>query len=186
MEPVIVANVPSPQPFQFMKKTFLFRCLALLAVLSLISCSGRKNDEFVGVDSDFDYISGSPLPDRIDGANFFGDNVIKGEFAPVYFGFDRFDVSSGEAAKVRTLAEYMRGVPNSIIIAGFTDERGTAEYNRALGERRALAVRDELISLGINPGRIQTVSFGEEMPADPRSNEEAWALNRRAEFGVIR
>jgi peptidoglycan-associated lipoprotein len=73
-----------------------------------------------------------------------------------------------------------------LIIAGFTDERGTEEYNRGLGERRALAVREALISQGISGGRIQTVSFGEEMPANPGSGEAAWAANRRAEFGVVR
>jgi peptidoglycan-associated lipoprotein len=73
-----------------------------------------------------------------------------------------------------------------IIIAGFTDERGTEEYNRGLGERRAQAVRDALIGMGVNGARLQTVSFGEDMPADPGSGEEAWAKNRRAEFGVVR
>lgn len=169
-----------------MKDILPLNALLIVLTLAFVSCSGKKDDQFVGIDGDHDYISGTPLPDRIDGAGFFGDNVIKGEFAPVYFGFDRYDVSGAEASKAQAMADYMRGVPNSIIIAGFTDERGTAEYNRGLGERRALAVREYLISLGIDPGRIQTVSFGEEMPADPQSNEAAWALNRRAEFGVIR
>ena len=73
-----------------------------------------------------------------------------------------------------------------MIIAGFTDERGTEEYNRGLGERRALSVREALIKAGISGGRIQTVSFGEEMPVDSGGSEAAWAANRRAEFGVVR
>ena len=79
-----------------------------------------------------------------------------------------------------------RAAPNTIILAGFTDERGTPEYNRGLGERRAQAVRDALIHAGADGSRIQTVSFGAEMPADSGSSESAWAKNRRGEFGVVR
>jgi peptidoglycan-associated lipoprotein len=80
----------------------------------------------------------------------------------------------------------MKSSPQSLIVAGFTDDRGTEEYNRGLGERRALAVRQALINAGMPAGRIQTVSFGEEMPADSGSSEAAWAKNRRAEFGVVK
>lgn len=155
----------------------------LLAVLALGACASKK-DQYAGIDGDF--VGGVPLPDRQDGAAFLGGNVNRGQFAPVQFGFDRFDVSSSEMPKVHAVAQAMRDTPNDLIIAGFTDERGTAEYNRGLGERRALAVREALISQGISGGRIQTVSFGAEMPVDPASNEAAWALNRRAEFGIIR
>lgn len=155
----------------------------LLAVLALGACASKK-DQYAGIDGDF--VGGVPLPDRQDGAAFLGGNVNRGQFAPVQFGFDRFDVSSSEMPKVQAVAQTMRDTPNDLIIAGFTDERGTAEYNRGLGERRALAVREALIAQGISGGRIQTVSFGAEMPVDPASNEAAWALNRRAEFGIIR
>ncbi len=80
----------------------------------------------------------------------------------------------------------MTGGSAEIIIAGFTDERGTAEYNRGLGERRAGAVRESLISQGVDGNRIQTVSFGLEMPADPGHEEAAWAKNRRTEIGVTK
>jgi peptidoglycan-associated lipoprotein len=80
----------------------------------------------------------------------------------------------------------MKGANKNVILAGFTDERGTPEYNRGLGERRAQAARNYLISLGVSPNRIQTVSFGQEMPADPAHDEAAWAKNRRAETGVVR
>ena len=73
-----------------------------------------------------------------------------------------------------------------MIVAGFTDERGTADYNRALGEKRAGAVREALIADGVDPASVQTVSFGAEMPVDPASNESAWAKNRRGEFGITR
>jgi len=155
----------------------------LIAVVSLGACASKK-DQFTGIDGDF--VDGIPLPQRQDGASFLGGNVNRGQFAPVQFGFDRFDVSASEMPKVQAVASAMRGSRNELIIAGFTDERGTAEYNRGLGERRALAVREALIAQGISGGRIQTVSFGAEMPVDPGSNEAAWAANRRAEFGVIR
>jgi peptidoglycan-associated lipoprotein len=80
----------------------------------------------------------------------------------------------------------MKSMNQTLIIAGFTDERGTEEYNRGLGEKRAQAVRDALIAKGVSGGRIQTVSFGEEMPADPGNSEAACAKNRRAEFGVVK
>ena len=73
-----------------------------------------------------------------------------------------------------------------LIIAGFTDERGTAEYNRGLGERRAQAVRSYLLQQGADESRIQTTSFGSEMPAATGHDEAAWAQNRRAEFGVTK
>ena len=95
-------------------------------------------------------------------------------------------MSGSEEGKVRQVAEFMQSNGNSVIIAGFTDERGTPEYNRGLGERRAQAVREALMRAGAPGGKIQTVSFGAEMPADSGSGEGAWAKNRRAEFGVVR
>jgi peptidoglycan-associated lipoprotein len=166
-----------------MKRIFSLLSVCFLA-LALSACANRSKDQFAGIDGDF--VLGTPLPDRVAGANFLGDSVQRGQFQPVYFGFDSFDVSASETGKVQALASAMRGFPNDVIIAGFTDERGTEEYNRGLGERRAQAVRSALIGMGIDGNRIQTVSFGKELPADPRSTEEAWALNRRAEIGVIR
>jgi peptidoglycan-associated lipoprotein len=93
-------------------------------------------------------------------------------------------VSPAEQAKVRAVASALRSSGESVIVAGFTDERGTQEYNRQLGEKRAQAVRSSLISSGLSDSKIQTVSFGAEMPVDPSSNESAWGKNRRAEFGV--
>lgn len=160
--------------------------LALMAVtaLSLNSCKKKQGDQFAGIDGD--YVSGTPLPDRMDGANFFSGNVTRGQFAPIMFGYDSFSVSDGELMKIEQVATAMKSMKNTVIIAGFTDERGTEEYNRGLGEKRAQAVRDALISMGLSGNRIQTVSFGEEMPADPGSGEAAWAMNRRAEFGVVK
>ena len=154
----------------------------LLAAFTLASC--KTQDRYAGVDGDF--INGVPLPDRQDGASFLGGNVTKGNFQPVQFGYDSDQVADSEMGKVEAVALAMRRSSADLIIAGFTDQRGTEEYNRGLGEQRALAVRQALIAQGISGGRIQTVSFGEELPADPSGSESAAAVNRRAEFGVIR
>lgn len=164
-------------------KFSLVPALAVCATLSLSSCALFKKkggEEGMGVDGD--YVTGTPLPERIEGSNFFGGNVNRGQFEPVYFGYDSFSVSDGELAKLDAVASAMKGMKNDIIIAGFTDASGTEEYNRGLGERRAQAVREALIGLSVPAGRLQTVSFGEEMPADPNDD----AKNRRAEFGVVK
>ncbi|MBJ7259850.1 MAG: OmpA family protein [Chthoniobacterales bacterium] len=165
-------------------KNLTLTAVALCVALAAASCKTKPKDEYAGVDGDF--VSGVPLPDRQDGAAYLGGNVAKGQFQPVQFGFDSFEVSGSETGKVQAVADFMRSAKGDVIIAGFTDERGTEEYNRGLGERRALAVREKLIGLGVGGGRIQTVSFGEEMPVDSGGGDSAWAANRRAEFGVIR
>jgi len=175
--------------------------LAALA-LSSTSCAAfkKKKKSSSGSDSDFvqgtplggsDMASGggggnlgSPLPDRSEGSSFTSSGVDRHRFAPVHFGYDSYTVGGAEQSKVGAVAAALKGSSSSLIIAGFTDERGTAEYNRGLGERRAQAVRQSLIEKGVSAGQIQTVSFGSEMAVDSASNDSAWAKNRRAEFGV--
>ena len=168
-------------------KTFLSVRLIGSIAFSLSSCKkGNKNgDQYAGVDGD--YVNGTPLPDRPgDGVSFTSAIVDKTQFQPVYFGFDSAEVSSGETSKLDRVASFLKSGSSTIILAGFTDERGTEEYNRALGERRAQAVRNYLISAGASGGKIQTVSFGEEMPANSGSGEDAWGQNRRTEIGVVK
>ena len=98
----------------------------------------------------------------------------------VHFGFDRFDLTNEARDTLGRQAEWLKQHGSiAVTIAGHADERGTREYNLALGERRAISVRNYLIALGIDPGRIRTVSYGKERPVDPGSTEEAWAKNRR-------
>ncbi len=161
--------------------------LSLCLILASTGCANKKGGSGAGgAGVDGDYVSGTPLPDRQEGVSFLGDNVDRNRFSPVYFAFDSYSVGGGERGKIEQVAEFMRSSNNTIIIAGFTDERGTPEYNRGLGERRALAVREAVIRAGGDGGRLQTVSFGAEMPADAGSSESAYAKNRRAEFGVVR
>ncbi|MBM3857703.1 MAG: hypothetical protein FJ390_07070 [Verrucomicrobia bacterium] len=166
-----------------MKNKFSLLSLILAAAL-LPACAHKKNKQSVGIDGD--YVSGTPLSERSEGANFMGANVNRSEFAPVHFAFDSTSVSGEEQDKVAAVAQSVRSSGKTVIVAGFTDNRGTEEYNRSLGERRALAVREALIAKGVSANKVQTVSFGKEMPADPANSESAWAKNRRAEFGIVK
>ena len=99
----------------------------------------------------------------------------------VLFAFDSSALSAGSRTTIERWAAWLKTYPaNSVIVEGHADERGTPEYNIALGERRADAARDYLVSLGINTNRVKVVSFGKERPAIAGSNENAWAQNRRA------
>jgi len=105
----------------------------------------------------------------------------------VYFDFDRSTVKSSERAKANNVAKYLKGHgAEKLLIEGHCDERGTEEYNRALGEKRAQSLREYLVRAGISPDRIRTLSFGEDRPAVLASNEAAWAKNRRGEFILLR
>jgi peptidoglycan-associated lipoprotein len=164
-----------------MKKILVLSCLL---VLSFSACQKQQKQEYTGVEGE--NVNGIPLPPRQEGVSFLSNNVVKGQFQPIYFAFDSFEIAPDEAGKLRQIASFMKSGRNNIILAGFTDERGTPEYNRGLGERRAQAARNYLISLGVPTARIQTVSFGQEMPVDPGHSESAWAKNRRVETGVVR
>ena len=153
--------------------------------MTLASCE-NKNGGSQTAGSTGDYVNGTPLPERHEGTSFFGGNVDRRQFQPIYFDFDSQAIRSSESGKIQQIADFMKGGGAEIIIAGFTDERGTAEYNRGLGDRRAGAVRERLISQGVDGSRIQTVSFGAEMPADSGHSEAAWGKNRRAEIGVVK
>ena len=115
-----------------------------------------------------DYVTGTPLPERTEGTSFLSSNVDRQQFRPIYFAFDSQTIESSENGKIQQIASFLQQGNSQIIIAGFTDERGTAEYNRGLGERRAESVREASIASGANAQNIQTVSFGAEMPADLR------------------
>lgn len=104
----------------------------------------------------------------------------------VYFDFDSSVVKGGERTKAGSVADYLKSHPNTAVrVEGHCDERGTEEYNRALGDRRALAVREELIKMSIEPGRVDTISFGKDKPADLGHDESAWRKNRRGEFILL-
>ncbi|HID97708.1 MAG TPA: peptidoglycan-associated lipoprotein Pal [Thermodesulfobacteriaceae bacterium] len=106
---------------------------------------------------------------------------------PIYFDFDRYNIRDDMKERMEKNAAFLLDHPEvRIEIQGNCDDRGTNEYNLALGEKRAKSVRDYLVNLGIVPDRLEMVSFGEERPVDPGQNEEAWAKNRRDDLVIIR
>ncbi len=108
-------------------------------------------------------------------------------FLPIYFDFDRYTIRPDMRSRMEHNAQVMLDHPNiRVEIQGNCDERGTNEYNLALGEKRAKAARDYLVNMGVDPGRITIVSLGEEKPLDPGHNEAAWAKNRRDDFVIYR
>jgi peptidoglycan-associated lipoprotein len=131
-----------------------------------------------------------PIPAEPSGADELNsrdlDEINKNSpFQPLFFGYDQSEVSPEGQQVLNSNAEIMKKYGTWVItIEGHADERGTAEYNLALGERRALAARNYLVSLGIPADRLRTVSYGKEFPFDPARTEEAFAKNRRAHFVV--
>ncbi len=101
----------------------------------------------------------------------------------VHFQFDSAVVQDSEQSNLSAVAQALNADPNvKLLIEGNCDERGTEEYNRALGERRALALRQALAGQGIDANRIRTISYGKDKPVDPAHNSAAWAKNRRGDF----
>lgn len=104
----------------------------------------------------------------------------------VYFDFDKFNVKPQYMANITKVADYLKSHPtDSLLVEGHTDDRGTEEYNLALGERRAQSVRDRLVSAGVSGDRITTISYGKEKPAVIGNTEEAFAKNRRGVFVLL-
>ena len=163
--------------------------VAVLGLATLVALSGCKpkksttglgpNDGTIGGGTN-GLLTGLDMPG---GRPPGGTLETAGQFIPVYFEYDSAQVPSAERTKIEAVAEVMKhSSAGGVIVEGHCDERGSREYNLALGERRAKAVRDYLASLGVEGGRIQTKSFGKEKPVALGHDEESWAKNRRAEF----
>ncbi len=164
---------------------FLFFAALAASMAGLSGCRSRKASvDMYGSDN----MMGDPLigdvPLNADnmGLPMDGDRSL---FEPVMFAYDSSQVNPEEAGKVEAVAKYLnKGKAQGVIVEGHGDERGSREYNLALGERRALAIRDYLISLGVDPSVIQTKSLGEEMPSSMGHDEGAWRQNRRGVFAI--
>ncbi|MBD3348723.1 MAG: peptidoglycan-associated lipoprotein Pal [Candidatus Eisenbacteria bacterium] len=157
-------------------------------VFGLSGCAGRKPTEEPVVEPEVseetDALTGEdiPLPD-VDDTVFV--EPLSPEFENIHFEFDRYDIRPVDEPILESIASWLEQHEDvKVLIEGHCDERGTNEYNMALGEQRALAARRYLVSLGVEAQRLSTISYGEERPLDPRSTEEAWAKNRRAHFTV--
>lgn len=160
--------------------------MILLALMVVATGCGGKTRKGAQVATDTDTLG--PTSGEYD-ANALGprlgedgERVTDVSVENVQFGYNQYDIGQSEVAKIETVAQYMQQNPNTHLIAeGHADERGSREYNVALGEHRAQAVRAYLISLGIDGGRVQTRSYGEERPLDPGHAEASWTINRRVE-----
>src|SRR5258708_4232807 len=162
------------------KKTVLF----YIPAAALTACHPQQKQGYAGVEGDT--VNGVPLPERQEGTSFFGSNVSRNQFPPVYFAYDSSEIQSSETGKLRQIADFLKRAPNNIILAGFTDEPGTEEYNRAPGEKRSKANKTYVIWLGVSGPRIETVSLGWEMRGNRGNSHAVWAKNRRPETGVIK
>ena len=110
----------------------------------------------------------------------------EGMFEDVLFDYDKYDVKDSYKAEMQAISAWMsKNTSATLSVEGHCDDRGTNEYNLALGDRRAKSVKDLLISLGVRSSRIETISYGEEKPACTEQSEECWAKNRRAHFVIL-
>jgi peptidoglycan-associated lipoprotein len=120
-------------------------------------------------------------------AQKLADEIRNFESENIHFAFDKSDLTDESQTTLREKANWLRANGDySVTISGNCDERGTAEYNLALGERRAHAAKEFLVALGISENRLATISYGEERPVDPGHKEEAWAKNRNDQFTLTK
>jgi len=175
---------PSRQYFLLIGLT----CFVLCGLFS--SCTRTIEDEdatgYAGPGAEESIIE-YQLPDRDAATNPENADYTPLDAYTVYFDFDSYSIQSSERPKLEAIASWMTRNPGKkVVVAGHTDERGTTQYNLGLGERRALATRDYLLGLGIEIGRMSTISYGEERPAQTGTGQSAWSANRRAQVGVLR
>lgn len=160
-------------------------------MLTLAACGTSKDQQGeIGEQSSAQGYDGLS-PDPLGGTEVYGDQAggglpgSQGDLVAnigdrVFFGYDRYDLTDEARSVLGMQAQWMQQYPQvSITVEGHADERGTREYNLALGERRATAVKNYLAAMGVDSGRISTVSYGKERPAVQESTPAAWAQNRR-------
>jgi len=172
----------------------LSRFLMMFAVVVLVSaCSTTDEDATLDSQTTVDgggVDAGGPLSDIYDSQTIDGSaggpapgtqqDLVVNVGDRVFFGSDRYDISSEARGTLEKQANWLAQYPSlNITIEGHADERGTREYNLALGERRANSVKNYLVALGVDPRRIETVTYGKERPAVPGFDANAWSQNRR-------
>ena len=164
------------------------RIFSLLAVLVLVAgCSSTPKDTG-SLSTEGGLVPGENLPlasvDTTQGATpGTQQDLVVNVGDRVFFGYDKYDLTGEARATIEKQALWLKKYPHlNLSVEGHCDERGTREYNLALGEKRAMTVRNYLVALGVEPGRVQTISYGKERPAVTGSDEASWAQNRR---GVV-
>lgn len=177
----------------WMNRTMLI-VMGMTLVLTLVllsGCGGKKaivDDPAVGQDTQVEELPPPPVAedDGDDQATLVPDyaSMDPAEYGveDVFFAFDAYELDDESMAILSASARMLREAGTTVLISGHCDERGTLEYNLALGEKRANAVRDYLVSLGVPRAKLRVTSYGENRPFARGSNETAWAQNRRAHF----
>jgi peptidoglycan-associated lipoprotein len=163
------------------------RFIAVLAVLTLLSgCHKNANESNQAATNEGGSNVTSTAPTgTVGGATTPGSeaDLVQNVGDRVFFGYDQFDLTPQARTTIEHQAAWMKqNAAVNVMVEGHCDERGTREYNLALGEKRAMAVRNYLVANGVEAGRIQTISYGKERPAVLGSDETSWAQNRR---GVV-
>ena len=162
--------------------------ILLTSAVAIAGCKPKAPDILPPVSGDTTVQNGggSTVPAGAQlGSNEHFVNAVNGQNV-IYFDTDRYNIDNADIPALQSQAQYLMQYSNiNVTVEGHADERGTRDYNLALGERRANAAKNYLVSLGVPAGRIQTVSYGKERPAALGSNEQAWAQNRRAVTIVI-
>lgn len=191
-----------------MRRTSLTTVTTALCLVALVACGGKKRPPAVTTAPtttaatpapvatpvpDFDPVGTGPDFQPIDDGSFSATEWEptspdgQGPLADVHFGYDQAALSDEARSTLEKHALWLQNHRDAkVVVEGHCDERGTVEYNLALGEQRARAAHDYLRSLGVAEDRMKIVSFGKEKPLDPGHNEAAWARNRRAHFVVTR
>jgi peptidoglycan-associated lipoprotein len=167
------------------------RLLLVMVALALVAagCGGGPKDELESSGADSE-MSGGTMDDDMSGMtddagrdDMSSTNLDEMDLQTIYFDFDKYALRADAREALDRNAEIMRNNPDiDIVIEGHCDERGTDEYNLALGEKRARSARDYLVRLGVDESRISIISYGEERPVALGHDEAAWAKNRRGEF----
>lgn len=162
--------------------------ILMTSALALGACQKKAPDVLPPVQQDTSTPAPTPAPAPTGptvGSQAHFEQAV-GSSSVIYFDTDRFNIDSTDAAALQAQAQYFARFPQlTFTIEGHCDERGTREYNLALGERRANAAKNYLVSLGVSPDRIRTVSYGKERPVALASNPQAWSQNRRAASIII-
>ena len=159
----------------------IFTALTLVVSLSLVGCSSNKKQ---GADAEDDGKGKGNKGLSLE-LNGDSDNMTAGGLSTVYFAFDSSNISSGTKKTLNANADFLKSNKKvDIQVEGHADERGGIQYNLALGERRAKAVREYLAALGIDKKRITTISYGKERPLAFGHDEDSWGKNRRGNFTI--
>ncbi|MDA8082662.1 MAG: peptidoglycan-associated lipoprotein Pal [Nitrospiraceae bacterium] len=151
----------------------------------------EQKKETTGTRNEANKITENKIPSDVEsvGSKEGSSEMMKEQedvFKDIHFDFDKYDVKETFRPVLKSIATWMtKNTDARLSVEGHCDDRGTNEYNLALGDRRAKAVRDALVALGVPPSRIDTISYGEEKPVCKEQTEECWARNRRAHFVVL-